>query len=360
MKETPAKNTAERQTKKATTTRARGKTLVPAQLEVNTPPPPSQKSKAPDNAFARWAKEWDAKTAEMDSLIEADAKNALRIASERLDYSIELLFRLIEKKSLFIPCYRNDDTIDDHFSHDEAAECLKQRLLTIREKVSQYALAGDSAMIHAVWSLSRNFAETIHDIALDRPDRLEWLTMDSLFMPSLRAMPDNFRYDFPAIAKATRLSEECILDMRSKAAHRLDKPPTRFVANILQDVAFTIRSLGFEKRSLEHMRKSAARGLVEFLKYADMPLEKWLLECCYYKPYQIHYDELPPLTKKTVSEWWEKAIKGEVERRFEKIKGSKFYAILEAATASKKDYEVRDELKRRCKQALHSLARPDS
>lgn len=307
------------------------------------------------------ARNTSAKHVEMDSLIEENAHDALRIACVSLDYSLELFFRLIEKKALCIPVDTDDDTIYEQFSHDRAAACLKDRLWKIRERVSQFALAGHSDMIHVAWVLSYDFAVTIHDMALVRPESLEWLTKNSLCMPSLRALRKNFSYDFPAIAKATRLSEECEIDTRSGAKYRLESPATRHVADIIQVINFTISGLKLHKECYETLHKVgvAIQGNVELQKFADMTLEEWLIDHKHMKSYQIHYDELPPLRKSSVSEWWVKAIKGEVENRFDRIKGTKLYDELANATEDKKDYHVLDEWKRRCKQALNSLAPRD-
>ncbi len=354
-----------KQTKKLTTAKAIRKAAAASPRTVALPIVPakptalSAKAKAAEVTLASLADSWKAQTAEMDRLIAVDPNKALHVAQKRFDYSLELLCRLIEKKALFEPIYRKDGTIDDHFSHDTASVCLTSRLWWIKERVAKYALAGDPDMIYTAWSMSRTFAETIHDVALERPDRLEWLTKGALFMPSLRAKPKTFRYDFPTIAEKTHLSEECLFDTRSKACHQLDKPPTRLVADILQDMAYTISSLKHHKRSHALFRQHAAKGHAQFQQYADTPLEKWLVESNYIQPYQLHYDELPQLTKSAVPVWWEKAIKGEVVRRFDKVKGTRFYAVLRAATESGKDYEVRDELKRRCRQALRGLAHPD-
>jgi hypothetical protein len=69
---------------------------------------------------------------------------------------------------------------------------------------------------------------------------------------------------------------------------------------------------------------------------------------------------LPPLNKNTAPEWWEKAVKPYLEKRetLERIRGTPFYASLCKATETYKDYEVKDELKRRCKPKLTSLAKP--
>lgn len=334
------KKQTKRPAKKQTAKQTKTKGKATAKAAAATPPPaavpaapakptaPPAKAKAAEVTLASIADSWKAKTAEMDRLIAEDPNNALRVAHERLDYSLEMLCRLIEKKALFVPIRLKDGTIDDHFSRDTAAGCLMSRLWWIMERVAKYALAGDPDMIHTAWSMSRTFAETIHDVALERPDRLEWLTKGALFMPSLRARPRTFRYDFPSIAEKTHLSEECLFDTRSKASHQLDKPPTRLVADILQDMAYTIHSLKFHKQSHALFRQHAANGKAEFQKYADIPLEKWLVESMYLKPYQLHYDELPPLTKSAVPAWWEPAIKGEVERRFDKVKGTRFYKVL--------------------------------
>lgn len=351
-----SKKQPKRPAKRQTKTKVKKIPASKPPTKAKTTPPPT-KGKSAKTALDRIADSWEAQTREMDRLIAADPENALRIARERFDYAFSLFIRLIEKKSLYEPIYLKDGTISDHYSNDYAADCLSNRLGWFMESVSRFARAGDRNMIHAAWFLALQFSETIHDIALDRPDRLEWLAKSSFFMPSLRAKQENFRYDFPKIAKDTHLSEECLFQPRIHNPPQLDRNSTRFVADILQDMASTIQRLKFHKHTHALFLEHAAKGIAEFQKYADMPLEKWLLDSCYFKPHQLHYDELPPLTKKTVPEWWNMAIAGEVERRFEKMKGTRFHAELQAGNG--KDYDVKAEYKHRCKQALEGLAAPD-
>lgn len=317
------------------------------------------KSKPTKSEFDRIADSWEAKKAEMDRLISENPENALHIACERFDYAFAMYIRLIEKKALYEPLYCKDGSIAENHFCDTAADSLSNRLSWFMKSVSNFARAGEYSMIHTSWFLALELCEAIHDIALDRPDRIESLARSSLFMPSLRARPKNFVYDFPSIANATHLSEDCLFAAHAKSAHHLDKHPTRFVAEILRGMAYSINSLNFHKRSFAIFQDHAAKGVKGFEQYASMSFEKWLVDSYHAYPHEIHYDKLPPLTKSSVPIWWKEAVKSEVERNFEKVKHTRFYKELQAATETGKDYEVLDELKRRCRQALRSLARPD-
>ena len=78
------------------------------------------------------------------------------------------------------------------------------------------------------------------------------------------------------------------------------------------------------------------------------------------------FKDLPQLDKLNVDIWWEKALKPhlEEEETLKQIQETPFYAMLEKASAkskkTSKEYAIRDELKKRCRQALRSLAGPKS
>lgn len=359
---TPMKKKPTPKTKRPAKRNTKKKTQVTAKDVPESRPASisrAAQSKATDPMLVFESESWKEKEEEMERLIAENPRSALQVACVGLDYSLELIWRLIEKKSLLspIPPVFMGKPYNIRPS-DDAALSLSNRILRIMEKVSRHALAGDKDMIITAWNMATDFAKTIHDIALDHPDRLESLAKKSVFMPSLRARPKNFEYDFPEIAEKTHLSEECLFDARDSSKHYLDTPATRLAADIVQYMAARIFELKSLKTAFTFIQQGAASGVAACQKFAGWQLEKWLLDYGHVKSYELHYDELPPLTRKTVPDWWNKAIKGEVERRFESIKGTAFHSELQKATDGQ-DYQVRDELKRRCHQALKSLARPD-
>ena len=69
----------------------------------------------------------------------------------------------------------------------------------------------------------------------------------------------------------------------------------------------------------------------------------------------LQYEGLPPLTRSTAGEWWSKAVRAEVTRRFQGLEHTLLYAELQGNKA----HEKLDDLRRRAKSALRSLAHPD-
>jgi len=291
--------------------------------------------------------------------VKTDPRAAMREAHEALDYGVEILLKLIEAKTFFYRLVATDGS-EDHV-HDDAISSLCSRANWIDDKVAEFARAGDPAALIRIWCGGKQFAEVIHHVAMTNPQRLKLLAGDSLFCPSLRAKPKTFTHDFEAIVKAIGLSDDCIINMDSSAMHQLDKPPTRLVAEILQEIASWRRTIKWDEQSLRNMREaSISHPGGEWEKYRNISVEDWLRSQYPRRPEIFIYRQLPAFNKNTVPEWWEKAVKPYLEKRetLERIRGTPFYTSLCKATETHKDYEVRDELKRRCKPKLMSLAKP--
>jgi len=107
----------------------------------------------------------------------------------------------------------------------------------------------------------------------------------------------------------------------------------------------------------QRLAKEEPKG--EFAKYRGVALEDYWREQRPFQPEALSYRKLPPLSKSTVPTWWTIAVKPLLDRRetLERIKGTQLYDELCKATDGK-DYQIRDELKRRCRPRLASLAKP--
>lgn len=321
-------------------------------------PPPAQP------ATADWVKRRDQRKAEQAAMIAADPREALQSMQDRLDYALEVLFDLIDKRTLFYQM-RTADGAED-FSHDEAAQSLCTRYAWLTRQMIKYAHAGNPECVTAVWESAKLLVDALHDLALDKRTarELQRYARHSLFLPSLRALSGVFTYDFPAVADALHLSEDCLVHMARAAGHKLDSPVTRLIAEVVEAIGWEQARVrqGREHyarlRTLHADRKFMARlpkGDAAYAKRVDaMTADEYLVRCYGCRPDALPFAELPPLTKATADEWWSKAVRPEATRRFATLTGTRLYGILRG----NKPHEKLDDLRRRGKVSLRSLARP--
>jgi hypothetical protein len=330
-----------------------------AKLAKTDQPTPTQKTTMDD-----WKERWDQRKAERAAMISADPENALTTARDRFDAGAELLFELVEKRTLYRE-YKNIPGLPDG-TWDPAAECLASRFGTLSRHAAKYALAGHRDMIHAVWSAARLLTETIHDLAHDqnRARELTCITRRSLFLPSLRARPATFTHDFQVVADNLHLSEGCVCHMSDRAAYKLDSPITRLIAERVEIIGHFQDQvmLGHERYALtcsllddaDYMKQATPDNINYLRSIAAMPVDEYLVKMAACRPEILHYAHLPDLTKATADEWWTKAVRQDITRHFKTLEGTRLYTLLKGY----KPHQKLDDLRRRGKSALRSLARP--
>jgi len=310
-----------------------------------------------------WRERRKQRKAEQEALIATDPRNAMNVAQDHMDYAVEVFSALINKGALFFPL----ESVDGKdFSSDHAAQCLCSRFSSLTQQVAKYARLGHRDFIAATWWAARLFTEVVHDLAFDKAtaQELEWYARRSLFLPSLRARPGSFTYDFQTVASTLHLSEDCLCHMTDSAAHKLDSPVTSLIADVVEFIGWTQEHTRFGREFYANARKrhanrrSRARLPKPDADYARrieaMTEDEYLVTIHHCRPETLHYDRLPPLTKATADEWWTKAVRQEVTKRFPSLAGTRLHALLKG----NKPHEKLDDLRRRGKHALRSLARP--
>jgi hypothetical protein len=311
-----------------------------------------------------WLERRKQRQAEQAALIAADPQQAMSVAQERLDYGVELLCALIESGTLFHEIKSVDGTFHD--SCELAGGCLSTRFAYLARQAAKYALAGHGDFIGVVWSAAQLLTEAVHELACDKDHarELEKHARRSLFLPSLRARATTFTHNFQEVADSIHLSEDCLCHVADTAAYKLDSRVTRLVAEVVEFIGWTQAHLKAERDMYAHTcalltdRRVMARKPKDSTAYARrvaaMTVEEYLVKsrCC--RPETLHYDSLPPLTKATADEWWAKAVRQELTRRFADLAGSRLHDQLKGV----KPHEKLDDLRRRGKSALRSLARP--
>jgi hypothetical protein len=306
---------------------------------------------------AKFLREHDA----VEARIQADPKAAHLNASQSISAEAVVLLKLIRSKKLLQKFQYTDGIDRPHEAHDEAERALCDQVTWLVREVCKLARQGRFAPVNTVWHGARAMVETIHEMALlGTVDNLRCMARDSFFLPSLRAKPKTFSHDFDKVAAAIGLSEECVINMDSEALHQMDRPVTRFVAEMIEEIASEKREVERAEETLamfQRLAKEEPKG--EFAKYRGVALEDYWRKQRPFQPEALSYRKLPPLSKSTVPTWWTIAVKPLLDRpeTLERIKGTQLYDELCKATDGK-DYQIRDELKRRCRPRLASLAKP--
>jgi hypothetical protein len=324
----------------------------------------AQPTPAPKTETDTWVTRLNQQKKERAAMIAADPEKALTTARELFDAGAQLLFDLVEKKTLYRE-YRDRPGLPDG-DRDAATECLASRFGTLSRQVAKYALAGHRDVPLAVWSAAQLLTETIHDLAFnkDRARELEVFARRSLFLPSLRAIPATFTHDFQAVAGNLHLSEDCLCHMAGRAAHKLDAPITRLIAERVEIIGHLhdVVMIGHDRYALtcalledaDYMKRAKPNAIAYVRSVAAKPVEDFLINDAFCRPEHLHYADLPELTKDTADEWWRMAVRDQVTRVFAKMEGTPLYGLLKG----NKPHEKLDDLRRRGKNALRSLARP--
>jgi hypothetical protein len=221
--------------------------------------------------------------------------------------------------------------------------------------------------METAWKAGHLFAETVHDIALagKQAHNLEPVARRSNYLPSLRTRQSTFTYDSRAVANRLHLAEDCLSNTAKGAKHRLDVPITNLVAAIVESIGATQEQLRAARATYQRIRAAYANpktraGLpplaAALVKGTDSLTEEGYLVKHGFPAETLSYDSLPPLTKATADEWWDKAVRQEVVRRLED--NSPESTRLRQSVSYLKRYEQLADLRRRAKSALRSLARP--
>jgi hypothetical protein len=309
-----------------------------------------------------WREQQKERKAAREALIAAGPMEALFVAKDNLEQALALFYDLIDSRLVYYP-YESEEGADD-LSHDDAERCLRAAFAGLVDQIVKRARAGSNDCIAATWIAANAFATAIHDLAFNKATarKLQLMARPALFLPSLRARQGTFTHDFQTVADAVRLSEDCLCNMSDNATHRLDSPVTFLIAQVVEDVGWAqgyvrgwrdIYASGRRNSAQAASSPDASQEAVAFARrYESMTEEQYLVEhSC--SPLYLQYDALPPLTKATVEEWWTTAVRREVTRRFRSMKGTRLYDLLKG----NKPHEKLDDLRRRGKMALRSLAR---
>ena len=321
-----------------------------ASLAKPDQPPPAQKT-----TVDAWKERQDQRKAEHAAMIAADPWKASQTAQAQLDDALELFSALIDEGALHYTLKSVDGT-QDH-SSDEAAQCLCSRISYLTRLVASFAHAGHPDFVASAWRGAKFLTEVVHDLAFDKETApvLERYARRSLFLPSLRARQGTFTHDFQTVAETLHLSEDCLCHMEGASTHKLDSPITHLVAEVVELIGWIQEHLRSGRELYTHSRKVYAdqrskkhpsKGDNAFARRIDaMTEDEYLVSFQHCRPATLHYDKLPPLTKATADEWWNKAVRTEITLRFATLEGTRLYTLLKGY----KPHQKLDDLRRRSK-----------
>lgn len=309
------------------------------------------KPKVTTGGFAAWRQEQKEREQRMAAAVQADPRAAIKEAWQAMDYGVDLLLKVVDDAKLkeATPWLR-----------DDALRLLSVRVDCLANDLARRTRAGDSRCAAIAWYAALALVEGIHFLALKQPERLRGTARRALFLPSLRATARTFDHDFPVIADAIQLSADCTVDMGPDARHQLDQPVTRFVAGLIDTIEYWKEIAEGAVDTVNGLRAAVEKNPTgEFGPWRRLTLEEHWNGSYPRHPEKLAYRNLPPLTKATCDEWWNLAVKPMLEHpdMMIRIRGSRLHEEIVRGTETGKDYEVRDELKRRCRPKLKSLAR---
>lgn len=208
------------------------------------------------------------------------------------------------------------------------------------------ALAGDQNAARTVWNASVTLARVIDLIVKERPECLDELTKNPETLRSLRA--------WEKAGEIAVLSCDSVLKLDEKTTLQTTTPATRFVLDFMRQ-ALKMRSemLGASQFFNDCQQRPETPG--------QFTLDDYLVDKCKFPREQLIYKDLPDFTSESWSAWWDRALKPFLDQPKTlwsiRCDSPTFFKTLKASTTEWKDYQIKDELKKRCRAALKNLAK---
>ena len=300
----------------------------------------------------------------LDALAQKDPQWAAIYACQHLEIGTETLLKLIESKKL---------TNVGAF-HDDAESRLCGYFQRLIFELCRLVKIGREDPVFVAWRGAAELIKAIHDLALTASPAdegmfsLQKMAGREIYMPSLRAKAKKFDYNFKKVADKIGLSLHGAVNTGwtwtptgfksedEKAKYDLNSLATQLV------VTFIDRVTRFQRITRE--KEAWLRGLQErrstSSEYKQTTLEDFLRRD--YNAAQVSelmaWHTLPKFSRATIDQFWKQTLKPYLEQpeTLEQLKGKSLYKELEDATDGK-NYQMRDILKKRCKQALKSLVK---
>jgi hypothetical protein len=298
--------------------------------------------------------EWREKTQKLKP------KERLRNAEAALDSGVAMLLDLINTRALF-----NEFRIEGRLvaTDDQACDCLALKTQTLINELCARPDHTSHRVILAIWHGALRLAMTVQTIAEMSPDLLAPVACESLYFPGLLTKEGRPTSKIKEMAKAIKLGTNRRSMPRRKYSFRAQSPATRLVVAFVEKVINVRAAI---ERQIEHHR--SLRAYANHLrshdrtegrrikKLSNLSLSEYLQAHGFGQEEQT-WLQLPALDTKGFEKWWTLALKPHLEKpsTLDAIRRTRFGQELEKA-GGVKDYEIRDELKHRCKSALRSLA----
>jgi hypothetical protein len=203
-----------------------------------------------------------------------------------------------------------------------------------------------------IWDNAVEMVSAIKTLALTNPKMLRARARKAIYMPSFRAKAKKFRDDFAELSDRVELSKDFPVKTGDKALYDLDSLVTQYVIKMLKEAEDVRKLLSGVTHFLDNRKdqKKILGGLSRDQVFLNLPG---------IRQEHLGFVDLPPYSKETAKNWWEKCIKPQLDapETLQRLEGTKFLLSLSKAAKSAADYDIRDYLKKLCeKKVLKSLA----
>ncbi|HEY5232802.1 MAG TPA: hypothetical protein VIK35_04630 [Verrucomicrobiae bacterium] len=201
---------------------------------------------------------------------------------------------------------------------------------------------------------------------------LKKIARRSLYMPSVLSRSKSFNNLMARLPEKLNLSKN--LAASNQPNLRLDSPTTRFTVELferfndtrtgIQQFANAYRNQPDLKKKLRQGMKVSVPGRKTPVKWSCRTLDDYLVKHLDFCPEDLSLLELGRLGSATYPDWWNKVFKPHLEKDYAMhlLRGTPLHRQLCAALDVKAsdrfhDSKIREELKRRCQDALERLAK---
>jgi len=274
----------------------------------------------------------------------------------------------------------------------------------VRE-LCRLASGGNQTALALAWRGATELAQTILAVAESEPERLKELAPFAAYMPALLSRSKSFNKTTAQLAERVNLAANLAASHRPRL--RLDSLTTRLVVELFERFDWTRMDIQCDARayrSKPDLRKKLRKmeAVMEFVTTSPKrvvvrrtqrrgnklteklvrivsrdprleqktvtvsyrTLEDYLVKLQGFYAEDLRLLDLEPLNSATVNDWWNKVFKPHLEDDWTmlQLRGTPLHRKICASCDVKvndwrKDYLVKDELKRRCQDSLERLAK---
>ena len=234
----------------------------------------------------------------------------------------------------------------EHRRKVEGRTLARFDLTNVRE-ICRLARQGNGMALALAWHAATELGKLVVEIAEREPGRLSALAQKSLYMPAVLSSSKSFNKDAAKVVERLNLSTNCATGQRPNS--RLESLTTRLVVELFEDFEHA-------RQAVQHFASMYRQSSP--LKRKFRTVECYLIDHLGFDADDLRLLKLGTLNTATVPDWWESVFKPCLAdgRTMDMDRLTPLFKSFRVAKCYK-DYEVKDELKRRCQDALERLAK---